>query len=65
MKLWKAAFPESEASIVPNMQSALQLVRAIGTHEGPIQCLITGSLYLVGDALYQLKGGAGLQKPNT
>lgn len=51
IKPWKMTYLDSEVQKVPNIESALELVRKIGAQKSATHVLITGSLHLVGDAL--------------
>lgn len=51
MKSWERAYPRSKVRKTPSVQSALELVKEIVAQENDTHILMTGSLYVVGEAL--------------
>jgi len=53
-KIWRQHQKDSRVVFEPNIQAALETVRRIDIPSGGIHILITGSLHLVGGALFCL-----------
>jgi folylpolyglutamate synthase len=55
--IWRKYQNDSRILFQDNIQTALETVRGIKPTPGGIQVLVTGSLHLVGGALFFLNGG--------
>jgi len=53
--LWKAADPEAIVQSTGSIEEAIDLARRISQNHGGMEILVTGSLHLVGGALYLLQ----------
>ncbi|SPO03070.1 uncharacterized protein DNG_05751 [Cephalotrichum gorgonifer] len=51
---WRRVQPDSRILFEPSIKGALDTARNVGRESGGVQTLITGSLHLVGDALFHL-----------
>lgn len=54
---WKELDPETEVTVAPTIEDAVDRVRSIGDGKVDIRTLITGSFHLIGGALTVLEGG--------
>ncbi|QSS62782.1 folylpolyglutamate synthase [Histoplasma capsulatum] len=57
--IWTSLSPKSVVSIEPTIERAIKLAKHIGTQQGGMDVLVTGSLYLVGGALNVLQRQIG------
>ncbi|KIW76589.1 hypothetical protein Z517_09033 [Fonsecaea pedrosoi CBS 271.37] len=55
--LWGSIYPDAKTSYVPFIEDALEYADAVGMHGRGLQVLVTGSLHLVGGAIYLLRQG--------
>ncbi|OAP54707.1 hypothetical protein AYL99_11155 [Fonsecaea erecta] len=53
--LWKSTFPTASTIYLPSIEEALEYVDTAGQQRDNLQVLVTGSLHLVGGALYLLQ----------